>query len=161
MADRPRDRAARDFLNDCVERAHSVRKEYEPQWHENWGNFRVESTAGGSPSKRNPLAFPGSNRFDVSPVNFLKTPESHQGVNTLRALLLAGLFGVRDYVQAEPVGDEDVEAAKRVSGLVMFGLERPGTFRTNFELLGDALIFGLGSYTGVRRRFWIMARTRT
>ena len=108
----------------------------------------MESTAGGSPSKRNPLAFPGSNRFDVSPVNFLKTPESHQGVNTLRALLLAGLFGVRDYVQAEPVGDEDVEAAKRVSRLVMFGLERPGTFRTNFELLGDALIFGLGSYTG-------------
>ena len=100
------------------------------------------------PSKQYPLSSPGSSRYELSPVNFLKTPESHQGVNTLRALLLAGLFGVRDYVQAEPVGDEDVEAAKRVSRLVMFGLERPGTFRTNFELLGDALIFGLGSYTG-------------
>lgn len=148
MADRQRDRIARDFVNDCLERAHSVRKEYEPQWTENWSNYRVESNAGGYPDKRYPLSSPGGNKFDLSPVNFLKTPESHQGVNTLRALLLSSLFGVRDYVQAEPVGDEDVEAAKRVSRLTMFGLERPGNFRTNFEIIGDALIFGLGSYTG-------------
>ena len=150
MAERLRDSSARDFINDCVEQAHAVRKAYEPQWYENWSNYRVESTLGAQPAdKRYPLTSPGlTNRFELSPVNFLKTPESHQGVNTLRALLLAGLFGVRDYVQAEPVGDEDVEAAKRVSRLIMFGLERPGTFRTNFELLGDALIFGLGSYSG-------------
>lgn len=141
---REKDRAASEFIDDCVEQANTVRKEYEPRWYENWANYRVESIHGGT-SKRNPY---GSGQpLDISPINFLKTPESHQGVNTLRALLLAGLFGSRDYVQADPVGDEDVEAAKRVSQLVMFGLERPGNFRTNFETIGDGLIFGLGSYS--------------
>ena len=148
MANRERDRVAEDFIEDCLQQAHVVRKEYEPQWHENWSNYRVEPSYGNFPSKQFPLAGPGVSGAGLSPVNFLKTPESHQGVNTLRALLLAGLFGVRDYVQADPVGDEDIEAAKRVSKLVMFGLERPGNFRTNFETLGDSLIFGLGSYSG-------------
>ena len=142
---RPRDRAATEFLNDCVEQADQIRKEYQPGWDENWGNYRVESTSGSMPNKTYPMASGG--KFDVSPINFLKTPESHQGVNTLRALLLSSLFGVRDYVQADPNGPEDVEAAKKVSHLVMYGLERPGNFRTNFETLGDSLIFGLGSYS--------------
>lgn len=150
---RDRDKAAVEFVDDCVEQAHAVRKEFEPKWYENWGNYRVESSyATQYPDKRYPLAGGGTNRFQLSPVNFLKTPESHQGINTLRALLLAGLFGTRDYVQADPVGDEDVEKAKRVSRLVMFGLERPGNFRTNFETIGDALIFGLGSYSARWRR---------
>lgn len=150
---RKRDQAALDFINDCVEQDHAVRKEYEPGWQENWGNYRVESTyGGGGASKQYPLATGSMNRFQVSPINFLKTPESHQGVNTLRALLLGSLFGTRDYVQADPVGDEDIEAAKRVSRLTMYGLERPGTFRTNYEVLGDGLIFGLGSYSGRWRR---------
>jgi hypothetical protein len=138
-------------MDECVQQAHGVRQELEPYWHENWGNYRVEDTREG-PNKRYPLAGSGQNRFQMSPVNFLKTPESHQGVNTLRALLLSSLFGTRDYVQADPVGDEDVEAAKRVSKLVMFGLERPGNFRTNFEIIGDGLIFGLGSYSARFRR---------
>ena len=145
MANRPRDLAATDFINDCVEQAHQVRKPYEPGWDENWGNYRVESTSGSGANKTYPMA--SGNKFDMSPINFLKTPESHQGVNTLRALLLSSLFGVRDYVQADPNGPEDVEAAKKVSHLVMYGLERPGNFRTNFETLGDSLIFGLGSYS--------------
>lgn len=145
---RPRDHAALEFIDDCVQQANEVRSPLEPGWAENWGNYRVESSAGpGMSSKGYPLASGGMNRFEMSPINFLKTPESHQGVNTLRALLLAGLFGTRDYVQADPVGDEDIEASKRVSRLVMYGLERPGNFRTNFECLGDSLITGLGSYT--------------
>ena len=149
---RRRDQAATDFIDHCVEEAHAVRKELEPQWYENWANYRVESLSGNNyPNKQYPLAGGGVGigTFDLSPINFLKSPESHQGINTLRALLLAGLFGTRDYVQADPVGDEDVEAAKRVSRLVMYGLERPGNFRTNFETLGDALIFGLGSYSAL------------
>lgn len=144
---RPRDTAATTFVDDCVEQAHQVRKEYESQWRENWANYRVEGNINDVPNKQYPLATRDIGRFDVSPVNFLKTPESHQGVNTLRALLLAGLFGTREYVQADPIGDEDIDAAKRVSRLVMFGCERPGNFRTNYETLGDGLIFGLGSYS--------------
>lgn len=153
FAFRKRDETARDFINDCVEQAHSVRKELEPQWYENWSNYRVESFYSARyPDKQYPMASTGYNRFDLSPINFLKTPESHQGINTLRALLLASLFGTRDYVQADPNGDEDVESAKRVSRLVMYGLERPGNFRTDWEVLGDGLIFGLGSYTARWRR---------
>ncbi len=152
MADRAKDMAARDFINDCVEQAQVVRQEYEPKWRENWANYRVEAEHAQSPNKRYPLAGGAQNRFEMSPINFLKTPESHQGVNTLRALLMAGLFGTRDYVQADPVGDEDIDAAKRVSKLVMFGLERPGNFRTNFETVGDALIYGLGSYSARWKR---------
>jgi hypothetical protein len=143
------DKATVEFIDDLVEQAHAVRQELEPQWYENWGNYRVENDNLGGADKKYPLSSGGINRFELSPVNFLKTPESHQGVNTLRALLLAGLFGTRDYVQADPVGDEDIEAAKRVSRLVMYGLERPGNFRTNFETIGDGLIFGLGSYTAL------------
>jgi len=150
---RPRDKAALELIDDCVHQAHQVRKELEPQWHENWSNYRVESFYSSRiPNKQYPLATGGISKFDMSPINFLKTPESHQGVNTLRALLLSGLFGTRDYVQADPVGDEDVEAAKKVSRLVMYGLERPGNFRTNWEVLGDGLIFGLGSYSARWRK---------
>jgi hypothetical protein len=152
LANRSKDTTALDFINDCIEQAQAVRKEYEPKWYENWANYRVEADTSDSQSKRYPLSAGSSNRFEMSPVNFLKTPESHQGVNTLRALLMAGLFGSRDYVQADPVGDEDVEAAKRVSKLVMYGLERPGNFRTNYELIGDALIYGLGSYSARWKR---------
>lgn len=153
MADREKDLAATEFIEDCLQQAHRVRQELEPQWYENWENYRVESSYNTAyPTKRYPHATRSPNRFELSPVNFLKTPESHQGVNTLRALLLSGLFGTRDYVQADPVGDEDIEAAKRVSRLVMYGLERPGNFRTNYECLGDALIFGLGSYSSRWRR---------
>ena len=145
---RLKDQAVQDFVDSLLEQAHAVREPLEPQWRDNWGNYRVESSLSSPvPDKQYPLAFAGMNPYKVSPVNFLKTTESHQGVNTLRALLLAGLFGVRDYVQADPVGDEDVEAAKRVSRLVMYGLERPGNFRTNFEVLGDSLCIGMGSYS--------------
>ncbi len=150
---RKRDQAAIDFIDDCVDQAQMVRNEYEPQWNENWANYRVESYFNtNSPGKTYPLSAGGRSDFDLSPINFLKTPESHQGVNTIRALLLSGLFGTRDYVQADPVGDEDIAAAKRVGKLVMFGLERPGNFRTNYETIGDGLIFGLGSYTGRWKR---------
>lgn len=148
---RKRDGAGRDWINDCVDQANRVRQPLESQWHENWGNYRVESNYNQGASKGNPYGGGAVAQAQMSPINFLKTPESHQGVNTLRALLLGSLFGTRDYVQADPVGDEDIEAAKRVSHLVMYGLERPGNFRTNFETLGDSLIFGLGSYSALWR----------
>ena len=149
---RDSDTAATEFIDDLVQQAHAVRKEFEPQWYENWANYRVENQSLDEDTKKYPLSSGGMNRFALSPINFLKTPESHQGINTLRALLLSGLFGTRDYVQADPNGDEDIEAAKQVSRLVMFGLERQGNFRTNFESIGDGLIFGLGSYSARWRR---------
>ena len=154
---RKKDQAATDFIDGCVEQANDVRKEYEPQWYENWSNYRVEALNTDTRETKSSITTMGvgSGGYGsggLSPVNFLKTPESHQGVNTLRALLLASLYGTRDYVQADPIGDEDIEGAKRVSRLIMYGLERPGNFRTNFETLGDSLIYGLGSYSARWRR---------
>ena len=149
---RSRDKAALNWIDDCIQQDDAVRKPLEPQWWENWANYRVESIGGQGDSKRYPLSTGSASQGDLSPINFLKSPEGHQGINTIRALLLAGLYGTRDYVQADPVGDEDVEKAKKVSRLVMFGLERPGNFRTNWETLGDSLIFGLGSYSARWKR---------
>ena len=73
VGNRERDRAATDFINDCVEQAHRVRKEYEPGWDENWSNYRVEPLAGQAANKTYPMASGG--KFDASPINFLKTPE--------------------------------------------------------------------------------------
>ena len=55
IGERGRDSAARDFIEDCVQQANQVRKELEPQWYENWGNYRVESPYGNQyPDKQSP-----------------------------------------------------------------------------------------------------------
>lgn len=141
------------FINSFVTQAHRVRQPYEDQWQENWSNYRVEpfTTRRSDQMKMDPY----SGAYNPG-ILALKTPESHQIANTLVAVILASLFGVRDYVQASPTGDEDIDKAKLVSRLVMWGLERPGNFRTNYDALKDAVIFG----TGVYRAGW-MSKTRT
>jgi len=155
----PEDQTALHFINAFVMQAENSRLQYEEQWEENWRNYRVEPYFRHGYSydagKSNPYGWKNARSIQHS-VNELKTPESHQIGNTLRSVLLASLFGVRDYVQADPVGHEDYRAARKVSKLVMYGTERPGNYRTNYETLGDAVIFG----TGVYRAHWV-SQTRT
>lgn len=150
-----KDSVATDLINQVVMAAHKIRSTFEPYWEENWLNYRVEPMGGRSLAQRqiNPYA---SDINSSGSIGALKTPESHQVANTLTATILASLFGVRDYVQAEGTGNEDQESARRVSQLIMFGLERPGNYRTNYETLKDAVIFGSGFY----RASWV-TQTRT
>ena len=154
FATAPPDRAVKLFIDQFVTQAQRVKEPLEPQWRDNWNNYRVEAfTEGGMDAKRlNPY---GSDYAGVY-LGALKTPESHQVANTLLAVLLGSLFGVRDYVEAMPSGDEDIDKARLVSKLIMYGLERPGNFRTNYDVLKDAIIFG----TGIYRAGW-NHRTRT
>ena len=144
------DQVATDWINQWVLASHRIRQQFEPYWEENWLNYRVEPLGGRSLGQKqiNPYADDFSGNAGIGA---LKTPESHQVANTLTATILASLFGVRNYVQAEGTGGEDQEGARKVSQLVMFGLERPGNYRTNYETLKDAIIFGSGFY----RASWV------
>ena len=138
-------RGVKLWIDSFVQQANRVRGPLEPGWRENWANWRVEPfiNAGHEAAKMNPY---GPDRTSGAFIGALKTPESHQIGNTLIAVLLASLFGVQNYIEAEPVGDEDIEKAALVSKLVMYGLERPGNFRTIYDTLKDAVIFGTGLY---------------
>lgn len=136
------DRELLDLLNSEVTQSERMKEEKQEEWEENWQNFRVE-----------PYNHFRTENRQIAPYNWessrggiqsLKSPEPHQIVRTLTAVEMSSLYGVRNYIQAEPGGDEDVEAAKLVSRLVMYGLERPGGFRTDYETLQDANIFGMG-----------------
>ena len=146
-----KDMVATDWINQWVTAAHRIRSTFEPYWEENWLNYRVEPIGGRSLAQKQINPYASDIGGAGGSIGALKTPESHQVANTLTATILASLFGVRDYVQAEGTGSEDQESARRVSQLVMFGLERPGNYRTQYETLKDAVIFGSGFY----RASWV------
>lgn len=141
----PKDHIAGAFIDQHVQAAQKIRDPLEPGWGENWANYRVE------PFFKNQVAtlqlnpYANWNAAGYNDINSLKTPESHQGINTLMAVLMAAIYGPRDYVRAEPRGDEDVDAASKVSQLVMYGLERPGGYYADYATLKDALIFSTGT----------------
>ncbi len=143
----PADVEASRFINSFVEQAQKLRDHYEPQWEENWANYRVQPYLNASHNAAAGNPYADSRYSSLSPSMQLKTPESHQITNTLVAVLLASLYGTRDYVRAEPVGDEDIQKALKVSQLVMYGLERKGGYRTDYEALKDAVIFGTGCWS--------------
>lgn len=146
----PKDDEATRFIDQWVTAAQKIRSTFEPQWAENWANYRVEPylNSGGSDYVK---MDPYSSR-KPSGINSLKSPESHQVANTLTAVLMSSLLGVRDYIQAVPVGDEDYGAGRKVSKLLMYGLDRQGNYRSVYEELKDAVIFGSGFYKAVWNR---------
>lgn len=139
----PKDNVATEFINSVVTQAHRVRQVHEDPWQEAFANYMVE------PYTRQRLADRVSDPYYYeqrrSLTTELKVPESHQIANTLTSIIMASVYGVRDYVRAEPTGGEDLEASRKVSQLVMFGLERPGGYRTDYEQMKDATIFGTGA----------------
>ena len=140
----PKDEEATRFINEWVAASHRIRETFEPQWAENWANYRVEPYLG-----TNSTDYMKMDPYRVSKpsgINSLKSPESHQVANTLTAVLMGSLLGVRDYIQAVAVGDEDYGASRKVSKLIMYGLDRRGNYRSVYETLKDAIIFGTGLY---------------
>ena len=143
----PRDEEATRFIDQWVTAAQKIRQAFEPQWAENWSNYRVEPYFGTNQLDQQKMD-PYHDRRP-SGINSLKSPESHQVANTLTAVLMSSLLGVRDYVQAMAVGDEDYHGSRKVSKLLMFGLDRPGNYRSMYEDLKDGIIFGSGFYKAV------------
>lgn len=146
----PRDEEATRFIDAWVTASQKIRQVFEPQWAENWANYRVEPYFG-----TNQIDYQKMDPYrDRKPsgINSLKSPESHQVANTLTAVLMSSLLGVRDYIQAIAVGDEDYHGGRKVSKLLMFGLDRPGNYRSVYEEMKDGIIFGSGFYKAVWKR---------
>ena len=145
LGNRQVDRAVVNFQNDWLVQMDKARKQFEPVWLENWMNYSVTPYGAGSSVDAWKLG-PYKAGLQHDSILQLKSPESHQNANTVRAVLLGSLFGVRDYIQASPRGDEDADAAIRVSDMTMYSLDRPGNYRTNWDTLGDGVVFGTGYY---------------
>ena len=136
------DVVALKYFDSAVTQSQKVKTQIEPMLEENWSNYRVEPFHHHRTELKQLDPYAADSRGGG--INQLKSTESHQVSRTLTSVILATIHGVRDYVQADPIGDEDVEGALKVSRLVMYGLERPGGFMTDYETLQDGVNFGLG-----------------
>lgn len=133
------------FLLDFLERSSRSREPFVDTWNEIWDNYLVvpSGTTSSAQWRGTSLwpAFSGSRSVGVER-SVLKDPETHQIVESLAAQSLGLLFSSRDYIQATPVGADDPEKARLISRLLMAILDRPGLFRTAYQLFKDAFIFG-------------------
>lgn len=132
------------FLLGFLERSARAREPHIDTWNEIWDNYLVVPTGTTSTAQWRGTslwpAFPGTRYGPERSV--LKDPETHQIVESLAAQSLGLLFSTRDYIQATPVGSDDPDKARLISRLLMAILERPGLFRTAYQLFKDAFIFG-------------------
>jgi hypothetical protein len=126
-----------------VSASEKYRSQYVDRWREVMANFIVEPEyerygAGTSPYRRGGVYRPAKRQI------ILKDPETHKIVKTYAAKLLRATFGDtrREYVQAEPVGREDVVKAQTVTKLLRYNFGRPGHYRSIDECYTDMLVFG-------------------
>jgi len=72
----------------------------------------------------------------------LKDPETHQAVETLVAQGMGLLMASREYIAASPIGINDYDRARLLARLLQAILEMPGWFRTQYQAIKNAFIFG-------------------
>lgn len=140
------------FVMSFVSASDKFRQQYVDKWQEVVSNFIVDGAQtfnmGGetSPYRRS--------RVYRSPKNkiFLRDPETHKLVMTYAAKLTRTIFGNRqgEFVQAQPVGYEDVAKSQVVTRLLRYDFALPGHFRTFVEGLVDMILFG----TSVLECYW-------
>lgn len=133
------------FVLDFLERSARSREPYVETWNEIWDNYLVVPSGTTSTAQWHGTSlwpsFPSTRSAGIER-SVLKDPETHQIVESLAAQSLGLLFSTRDYIQATPVGADDPEKARLISRMLMAILERPGLFRTAYQLFKDAFIFG-------------------
>lgn len=137
---------AHEFCMGFVSASEKYREQFLDKWEEILSNFIVEpSQDWASPQHRNSpyKSPPRMGRTERNQI-ILKDPETHKLVMTYAAKLVRVLFGDRnhEYVIAQPVGYEDVQAAQTVTRLLRYCFSRPGHFRTLVESIIDMLLFG-------------------
>lgn len=135
----------RRYMLQCIEKSDSFRSRFVDTWDEVLKNYLVSFDEpkiifGASNSYFGNLASGRRSRAQSR----LKDPETHQIVETLASQGIGLLFSSRDYLKAVPVGSDDPEKARLISRLLMSVLEGPGVFRTLYQVLKDAFIFGTG-----------------
>jgi len=140
------------FVMSFVAASDTYRKQFVEKWQEVVSNFIVDGAqthnTGGeiSPYSRTKVYRSPKNRI------FLRDPETHKLVMTYAAKLARTIFGNKqgEFVQAQPVGYEDVSKSQVVTRLLRYDFALPGHFRTFVEGLVDMILFG----TSVVECYW-------
>jgi hypothetical protein len=138
------DEKAAKFVMEFVEASDAWRQQFEAIWQETLDNFFVRPigsnyvTSDPFRQMNNRLTSVYSDRF------VLKDPETHRTVMKYASSLMRTIFGDKrgEYIQAAPVGYEDVLKASTTTKLLRarFGLR--GVYRTYAEGFTDLPIFG-------------------
>jgi hypothetical protein len=133
-----------DWMHNHILASDDTRRRFVDVWDEIWLNYLVNFPDGYIFPLRNqvPAALLGIANIAPSYQAKLKDPETHQVVETLAAMGIGLIFGSRDYLQATPIGIDDPEKARLMTRLIMAVLEQPGMFRTLYQVLKSAFIFG-------------------
>ena len=140
------------FVMSFISTSDKYRQQFVEKWQEVASNFIVDGAqtfaTGGetSPYSRTKVYRSPKNRI------FLRDPETHKLVMTYAAKLARTIFGDRkgEFVQAQPVGYEDVAKSQVVTRLLRYDFNLPGHFRTFVEGLVDMVLFG----TSVVECYW-------
>ena len=140
------------FVMSFISASDKFRQQFVEKWQEVVSNFIVDGAqtfnTGGetSPYSRSKVYRSPKNRI------FLRDPETHKLVMTYASKLTRTIFGNKqgEFVQAQPVGYEDVAKSQVVTRLLRYDFALPGHFRTFVEGLIDMILFG----TSVIECYW-------
>jgi len=152
MADTSMNDGGYKFVMSFIAASDTYRQQYVEKWQEVVSNFIVDGAqtfnSGGetSPYSRSRVYRSPKNRI------FLRDPETHKLVMTYASKLARTIFGDKkgEFVQAQPVGYEDVAKSQVVTRLLRYDFNLPGHFRTFVEGLVDMILFG----TSVIECYW-------
>ena len=144
------------FVMSFIAGSDRFRSQFVDKWQEVISNFIVDGAQTfNHPGETSPYS---RSKVYRSPRNriFLRDPETHKLVMTYVAKLARAILGDRDgkYVQAQPVGYEDVAKAQVVTRLMRYNFGLPGHFRTLVEGLVDMILIG----TAVIESYWTNSR---
>jgi len=139
------------FVMSFIAGSDKYRSQFVDKWQEVIANFIVDgaqTSQGGSvsPYSRSRVYSNQKNKI------FLRDPETHKLVMTFVAKLARSILGDREgkFVQAQPVGYEDVAKGQVVTRLLRYNFGLPGHFRTLVEGLVDMVLIG----TSVIESYW-------
>lgn len=133
------------FTMDFVDRSDEYRQPFMHTWDELLDNYMVVPYQSGARHLES-IGQIGNYNRQMRGGMFgraqLKDPETHQIVETLTSQAMGLLFSGRDYIQATPIGSDDVDKARMLSKLLMAILEQPGQFRTHYQLFKTTFLLG-------------------
>lgn len=137
----------REFVLDFVDKATRAKQRMTRIWDEAQDNYlvcpvgqRTQFILPFNSSTGMPLG--SSLAGDRQRRAILKDPELHQVTETLTAQAIGLLLSSRDYIQVVPVGADDYEKARMLGRLLMALLEQPGWYRTHYQAIKNAFIYG-------------------
>lgn len=141
MSEEKAQKEDREFAMHFVAASEKYRSQYVDRWREVMANMIVAPDWVRSQGAVTPYSRP--NRKTKRQI-ILKDPETHKIVMTYASKLLRATFGDtrREYVQAEPVGWEDVTKARTTTKLLRYNFGLPGHYRSVAECYVDMLCFG-------------------